>query len=139
MFQGIWIGVIKIKLLIAGSRSVQTFNLSEHIPPSVTTIISGGAQGVDKLAEEYADQKRLSKIILRPNYALYGRAAPIKRNEEMVALADCVLIIWDGKSKGTKYTAEYAKKQNKQTTIILCSKNNSDQIGDEHHLKEHKH
>ena len=36
------------------------------------------------LAEEYADTRRLSKLILRPAYARYGKAAPLKRNEEMV-------------------------------------------------------
>ncbi len=112
-----------MKLLIAGSRSIEDFDLTYHIPKDVTTIISGGACGIDTLAEKYSDDMCLSKIIIRPNYALYGKAAPLKRNEEMVILADAVLIIWDGKSKGTKYTADYAKKQNKPLTVVLHSRN----------------
>ena len=102
-----------MKLLIAGARSIGEFDLSPYVPEGVTTIISGGAGGVDTLAEEYADKHRISKMILRPDYARYGRGAPLKRNEEMVKLADAVLVVWDGVSRGTKYTADYARKQGK--------------------------
>ena len=110
-----------MKLLVVGSRSISDFDLSPYIPDSVSTIISGGANGVDALAEEYADKHRLSKFILRPRYDLYGRAAPLKRNEEMINMADGVLVIWDGKSKGTRYTMKYAQKTNKPVTVIISS------------------
>ena len=82
-----------MKLLIAGSRSIQDYDLAPYIPHAVDTIISGGAQGIDSLAEAYADEHKLSKYIIRPQYARYGRAAPIKRNQEMVDMADAVLVI----------------------------------------------
>ena len=107
-----------MKMLIVGSRSITDFDLSAYIPKEVDTIISGGADGVDSLAEQYADTHRLSKYILRPRYDLYGRAAPIKRNEQMVDISDAVLVIWDGRSKGTQYTLKYAKKSNKQITLV---------------------
>ena len=81
-----------MKLLIAGSRSITEFDLSSYISADVDTVISGGAGGVDSLAEQYADLHRLSKYIVRPRYDLYGRAAPIKRNEQMVNIADAVLL-----------------------------------------------
>lgn len=108
-----------MKLLIVGSRSIKIFDLSPFISTEVDTIISGGATGVDALAEQYADSNRLSKYIIRPRYDLYGRAAPIKRNEQMVDIADAVLIIWDGHSKGTQHTIQYAKKIGKEVEIIL--------------------
>ena len=109
-----------MKLLIVGSRSITDFDLSPYIQADTDTIISGGASGVDSLAEQYADSHRLSKYISRPRYDLYGRAAPLKRNEQIVELADAVLIIWDGKSKGTQYTLKYAKKMNKPITLVHC-------------------
>ena len=111
-----------MKLLIVGSRSITEFDLAPYIKENIDTIISGGANGIDSIAEAYADSHRLSKYILRPRYDLYGRAAPLKRNEQMVDLADAVLIIWDGQSKGTQYTLKYAKKQNKPVTIIQSEK-----------------
>ena len=107
-----------MKLLIAGSRSITDFDLSDHIPAEVDTIISGGAEGIDRLAEQYADLHHLSKYIIRPRYDIYRRAAPIKRNEEMVKMADAVLVIWDGCSKGTQYTIKYANKVKKPVTVI---------------------
>ena len=107
-----------MKLLVAGSRSITAFDLSKHIPIQTDLIISGGASGIDTLAEEYADQHRISKLILRPKYFLYGKAAPIKRNEEMVELADEILIVWDGISRGTHHLLKYAKKKNKPLILI---------------------
>lgn len=107
-----------MKLLVVGSRSIIDFDLSPYISPEVDTIISGGAGGVDTLAEKYADQHRLSKYIMRPRYDLYGRGAPLKRNEQMVDLADAVLIVWDGRSKGTNYTLKYSQKKNKKILLV---------------------
>ena len=107
-----------MKLLIVGSRSITDFDLSPYISQDVDTIISGGACGVDRLAEQYADLHHLSKYILRPRYDIYGRAAPLKRNEQMVDLADAVLIVWDGCSRGTQHTLKYTKKKNKPLTLV---------------------
>lgn len=107
-----------MKLLIVGSRSIKDFDLSPYVSPSIDTIISGGACGIDRIAEQYADLHRLSKYIMRPRYDLYGRAAPIKRNEQMVDFADAVLVIWDPHSKGAASTLAYAKKRGKPLTLI---------------------
>ena len=107
-----------MKLLIVGSRSIEDFDLSPYITKDVDTIISGGAGGIDSLAEKYADKHNLSKIIIRPRYELYGRFAPLKRNEEIVDMSDAVLIVWDGRSKGTEYTLKYTKKTNKPFTLV---------------------
>ena len=38
-------------------------------------------------------------------------------------MADKILVIWDGKSKGTNYTINYAKKLNKDIYVIIIQKN----------------
>lgn len=108
-----------MKLLVIGSRKITDFDITPYITNDVDTIISGGAAGIDTLAEIYADNHRISKYIIRPRYDLYGRAAPIKRNESMVEIADEVLIIRDGKSKGTQHTIKYSKKLMKPTTVVI--------------------
>ncbi|MBQ8276147.1 MAG: hypothetical protein IJZ02_05950 [Clostridia bacterium] len=110
-----------MKLLIAGSRSIKAFDFEKHIPAETTMIITGGADGIDTLAEQYADKKRLSKLILRPEYDLYGKHAPLKRNEKMAELCDMALIVWDGCSKGTKYTINYVRKIGKKVILIMAS------------------
>ena len=109
-----------MKLLIAGSRSIVEFDLSWHIPEDVDLIISGGAVGIDTLAEQYADAHGIEKLIIRPEYEKFGRAAPIKRNEAMVDLCDAVLAVWDGSSRGTLSVIRYAEKTGKLCEVILC-------------------
>ena len=111
-----------MRLLIAGSRQINDFDFTEYISDDVDTILSGGAKGIDTLAEAFADKHRFSKIILRPQYKTYGKAAPLKRNEDLIKMADKILVIWDGNSKGTKYTINYAKKLNKDLQIIIVWK-----------------
>ena len=110
-----------MKLLVVGSRSIEKFDLSQYIPKDIDLIITGGASGIDSIAEFFADKHKISKLVLRPQYHVYKKAAPLKRNEKMVNLADEILVIWDGKSKGTKYTIEYAKHKNKNMHIIYIN------------------
>lgn len=111
-----------MKLLIIGSRTITDFDLSGCIPKDAELIISGGAKGIDTLAEQYADSHGVEKLIVRPEYEKFGRAAPIKRNEKMVDIADEILAIWDGESNGTKYTLNYAMKNSKKIREIVIKK-----------------
>ncbi len=112
-----------MKLLVAGSRSIKSFDLAAHIPADTELIITGGACGVDAAAERFADEHRISKLVLRPQYSVYRRSAPLKRNEQMVDIADAVLVVWDGRSRGTLHTIEYAKKKNKEIFLIKFDPN----------------
>ena len=106
-----------MKLLIAGSRSITSFDLSPYVPDEVDLIITGGAKGIDTLAESYAKERGIPTLTVKPCYEKYGRAAPILRDEEMVDMADAVLVIWDGVSRGSKHTAGYACKKGKPLTV----------------------
>lgn len=106
-----------MKLVIVGSRTLEGKDFSKLIPEGVTHIISGGAKGVDTFAMEYARKHGLPITVYFPDYNRYARRAPIVRNRLIVENADCVLAIWDGVSKGTKNTIDYAQSQEK--TVLL--------------------
>ena len=64
----------------------------------------------------------ISKLILRPNYARFGRAAPLKRNEQMVDIADMVIVVWDGVSRGSAHTIRYAEQKGKCVQVVRANK-----------------
>ena len=53
-----------MKLLIAGSRKIEDFDISKYVTNEIDVILSGGAKGVDTIAEEFADKNKLSKMIM---------------------------------------------------------------------------
>lgn len=112
--------ITKPIVLICGSRSIKNLQISRYIrPSSCGAIVSGGAVGVDSVADSWAKANNLETIIYKPNYKVYGKRAPLVRDEEMVEFADIVIAFWDGKSKGTLYTVNYAKKIGRKVIVHL--------------------
>ncbi len=71
-------------------------------------LVSGGAAGADTLGAEWARANGVPLRVLWPDYRAHGPAAPHVRNAEIVAAADVVLVVWDGKSRGTLSAARAA-------------------------------
>lgn len=115
---------IKMKLAVTGSRNFEDYELmkSALMKCSIKEIVSGGAKGADNLAERFADEYKIKKVIFKPNYAKYKKGAPLMRNKQIVDYADKVVAFWDGESKGTKYTIDYARKTGKQVDVIPSKK-----------------
>ena len=107
-----------MKLLIAGSRSITSFDFSAYVSDDTELIITGGAKGVDTLAEAYARERGIPVVTVKPAYEKYGRAAPVVRDKEMVEMADAVLVVWDGVSRGSRHTADHARKLGKELTLV---------------------
>ena len=110
-----------MKVAVIGSRGLYIANLDKYLPPETTEIISGGAQGIDTCARVYAQLHGLKLTELLPDYAKYGRAAPLVRSRAIVEAADRVLAIWDGQSRGTGYAIGYAGKRGKQMEILFAA------------------
>ena len=63
-----------MKIAIIGSRGLSG-NIDAYIPKETTEIISGGAIGIDKCAEEYAKKNNIKLTVIKPNYKEFGRRA----------------------------------------------------------------
>jgi hypothetical protein len=106
-----------MKIAIIGSRSLRP-DISKHLPAGCAEIITGGAKGVDTCAAEYAKKQGIKLTVFRPNYQRYGRGAPHRRNDQIIAAADQVLAFWDGTSKGTKSVIEKSRRAGKPCRVI---------------------
>ena len=93
-------------------------DIASHLKYIPDTIVSGGARGADTYAKEFAIKHNLKLIEFLPDYEKYGRKAPLVRNKLIVENCDCLIAFGDGKSRGTKYTLEYATKLGKPTKIV---------------------
>lgn len=80
-------------------------------------IVSGGAQGIDFLAELYAKKKTIPFKEFPADWKNLGKKAGFIRNSEMAEYADGLIAIWDGKSKGTFHMISEMVKRNKLVYI----------------------
>ena len=110
-----------MKVAIIGSRNIDkkvAYKILSLIPENTTEIISGGADGVDKIAELIAENLSIKTTIFYPEYEKYGRAAPLRRNTQIISSADYVLAFWDGQSQGTKRTIKECLEIGKAIKVI---------------------
>lgn len=83
------------------------------------TLVSGGARGVDSIAEEFANAHLIKTIIFKPDWDKYGKSAGFIRNKLIIDEADMVLAFWNGSSKGTKHSIDLAIKAGKPLNIYV--------------------
>lgn len=115
------------RLVVAGSRDFNDYNMlcsaldevvSELKAEYNVTIVSGTANGADKLGEKYAEKHGL-KIERHPaNWGRYGRGAGPIRNAEMVKESDGVVVFWNGESTGAKNIIDCAKAENHLIKVV---------------------
>jgi hypothetical protein len=115
-----------MKVAIVGSRTFINYNLFTNTMDKlsdsglfeVTEIISGGAKGVDTLAERYANEKGIPITVIKPDWELHGKSAGMIRNGEIIRQTEMVVAFWDGKSRGTRNTIGRAM-QAQMTCFII--------------------
>jgi hypothetical protein len=108
-----------LKLAVIGSRSIterETFTAvlerAPWIPSNIRTltpvdidleVVTGGADGVDTMAEEWADEQGFSQTVFAPDWRDWSDGHPAKvRNTQIIEYADVVVAIWNGESPGTR-------------------------------------
>jgi hypothetical protein len=96
-------------LIIAGSRdynldlsTIQNFiDILIPVDQDIDEIVSGRCKGVDKSGENYAEFQNIPLKKFTADWDAHGNAAGPIRNREMAKYADALLLIWNGKSKGS--------------------------------------
>lgn len=112
---------VDMKVAIIGTRTAPgniATTILRSLPENVTEIVSGGAAGVDKAAEEVAGILSLPVRRFLPDYRRYGSRAPLCRNIQIVEYADRVIAFWDGKSRGTRHCIIECINRRKPVRII---------------------
>lgn len=120
-----------MRVAICGSRSIIDPKLIEmSVAESgfdVTEVISGGAKGVDTLAVEWAVKNDISINVFEAAWSnldhpdalikttkwgqRYDARAGLRRNEVIAVHAEALILIWDGKSTGSKHMIAMARKR----------------------------
>lgn len=110
-----------MKVAIVGSRQFEDMEkVRQYVRelPAGTTVISGGAPGVDRIAVMEAQIRGLETIVIPANWGAYGQIAGFLRNTEIVRQADRIVAFWDGESPGTQDTMRKAKLHAKKLEVF---------------------
>ena len=112
------------KAIICGSRDIDSFtlvtlamhDLIREFDLDITEVISGCANGVDKLGERWAMKNFIPIKRFPANWKLHGKAAGPIRNQQMVDYADITIAITNG-SVGTEHTIRMSKEKGIPTYV----------------------
>ncbi|MFA5623272.1 MAG: DUF2493 domain-containing protein, partial [Candidatus Dojkabacteria bacterium] len=113
-------------VIIAGSRGITDYEevkqayIQADLP--IRTIVSGKANGVDTLGEKLAKELKVPVLEYPADWDKYGKSAGYVRNKEMAVVADALIAIWDGESKGTKNMIDIMRYMGKKVFIRTVSK-----------------
>jgi glycerophosphoryl diester phosphodiesterase len=126
MLQSIDLGD-KMKVIVAGSRSITdikyVIKAMKDSGFEIDELVSGGAIGVDSLAESVARFNGIPVTQFLPDWVKYGKRAGFVRNAEMADYADALIAVWDGESHGTSNMIEQAMKNGLKIYIYKVEQN----------------
>lgn len=95
-----------MKVVVAGSRNINDYSLvvqaMQRCGYTVTEVVCGMATGIDRLGEQWARANNIPVKEMPADWNRHGRAAGPIRNREMAKYTDAAVVIWDGKSRGTR-------------------------------------
>lgn len=80
----------------------------------IDTVISGEAKGIDTAGEAWAARKSIPTLCMPARFK-YGPTAALVRNECMLDIADAVIVIWDGNSRGSAHILDAARTRGLKT------------------------
>ena len=105
-----------MKVIIAGSRNfydrIIIERAIEYSKFTITELVCGKCSGVDSVGEEWGKNNDIHVEPFPADWDTYGNAAGPIRNEQMAKYADALILVWDGKSRGSASMLRLAKKHN---------------------------
>lgn len=103
-----------MKTIIAGSRTITDYKEVHAACCSanfqITEVLCGGARGVDLLGAQWAEHQGIPVRMFPADWERLGRAAGPTRNEEMARNAEALVLVWDGKSRGSAHMRGAARR-----------------------------
>lgn len=126
-----------MRIGIIGSRSITSYdrvqaqirsviyNVTDDGEPVV--VVTGGAKGVDTIAERIADEDGYDKIVFRPYFqcddtADYDPRHYHVRNRQIIQNSDGMIAVWDGESRGTASVIKRAQRMGVPIQVITLRK-----------------
>lgn len=115
------------KIVVAGGRDFKDYELLKskcdyYLSSAISSgdeivIISGTANGADKLGERYAQEKGYKVERYPAKWNELGKKAGYVRNEEMAKVGHALIAFWNG-SKGTKHMIDLAEKYKLHIRVV---------------------
>lgn len=118
------------KVIIAGGRDFTDYKLLRSICSKLLKtamfnydndpieIVSGNANGADKLGEKFAGDFDLQVKKFPADWNKHGKSAGYIRNKQMAEYAQVLIAFWDGTSKGTKMMIDLAHEYELEVRVI---------------------
>lgn len=131
------------RVIIAGSRNFNDYPrleksvieiLKKIRPSKELEIISGTANGADKMGERFALKYNVKIKRFPAQWDIYGKRAGYVRNNLMSEYAmendnhGVLIAFWDGKSKGTKMMIDIAERNGLEVFVINYNEENGNDV-----------
>lgn len=114
-----------MKIGVIGSRSFRNLDRVRFEVQSLILkhpgceIVSGGAKGVDKTAEQACKEFEKEPKIFPPDFSKGIPACYHIRNNQIIEYSDKIVAFWNGYSPGTKSVIEKCIERRKHIEIIF--------------------
>lgn len=106
------------RIIVAGSRNLKISWKNLHLLndeliknfPNIDTIVCGGAKGADRLGNIWAKLNDVPVMSFNAEWETFGKSAGPIRNQKMAEFATALVLLWDGKSRGSSNMLKNAQK-----------------------------
>ncbi len=124
---------MKVHVIVAGSRKFQDYEYLEKVLNKLLadfkneneiTIITGAANGADRLGSEFAINNGYELKEFPADWSKYGNVAGFVRNKQMIDYLittdgnKMLVAFWNGKSSGTRDIISLARRKGVNVSVV---------------------